>query len=203
MNPFDAAQHKNMIYIGKVQKAVNFAIKIHEVDQKQKRKGKDVAYIFHPLAVGLILSQAGADEDVIVAGILHDTVEDSIDGKKVTPGILREEFGEKVTELVMSVTENKELSWEERKQGTIENIKGFSNDSLLLKSADVISNVSEIIDDYSQNGYKNFEEFSAPEPKKENTIQSYLNVINAILIRWPENLLKDDLLFLSEKLTKI
>jgi len=192
-----------MIYIGKIKKAVNFAIKVHEIDQKQKRKGKDIAYIFHPLAVGLILSQVKADEDVIVAGILHDTVEDSIGGKKVTPRILKEEFGENVAELVMSVTENKELPWEKRKQETINNIKGFSNGSLLLKSADVISNVSEIIDDYNQNGYKNFEEFNAPKPKKENTIHNYSDTINAILIRWSENPLKDDLLFLNEKLTKI
>jgi len=192
-----------MVYIGKLQKAVNFAIKVHEVDQKQKRKGKDVAYIFHPLAVGLTLSQIGADEDVVVAGILHDTVEDSVEEKKVTPEILKEEFGKRVADLVMSITEDKGLTWRERKQKELEEIKKLSHDSLLLESADLISNVSEIVEDYAQDGYKDFKDFSAPEPKKENTIQHYLNVMNAILMVWPANPLKEDLLFLSKKLTKI
>lgn len=192
-----------MVYTGKLQKAVNFAIKVHEIDQKQKRKGKDVAYISHPLTVGLILSQAEAAEDLVIAGILHDTVEDSAQEKKVTPEILEKEFGERVTELVMSVTEDKRLSWEERKQKTIERIKGFSNDALFLKSADIISNVSEIVDDFSRDGYKDFKNFSAPEPKRENTIQNYLNVMNAIMESWSENPLKDDLKFLSEQLSKI
>ncbi len=192
-----------MIYIGKLQKAVNFAIKVHEVDQKQKRKGKDVAYISHPLAVGLILSRTGADEDVVIAGILHDTVEDSVKENRATPEILKEEFGERVADLVISITEDKGFAWEERKQKMLEKIKEFSNDSLLLKSADLISNVSEIVDDYGRDGYKDFEDFSAPEPKKENTIRHYSNAMNAILTAWPENPLKEDLLFLSKKLTKI
>jgi len=43
--------------ISKIQKAIKFAVKTHEVYQKQARKGKDVSYITHPLTVGLILSQ--------------------------------------------------------------------------------------------------------------------------------------------------
>ena len=192
-----------MIYIGKIQKAIDLAIKVHEIDQKQKRKGKDTAYIFHPLAVGLILSRVDADEDVIAAGILHDTIEDSIKEKKITGEKLKEEFGGKIAELVESVTEDKSLPWEERKQKVIESIKEFSNNSLLLKSADIISNLSEMVDDYDQTGYKNFEHFGAPEPKEKNVIQNYLNVIETISASWPDNPLKDDLLFLSNKLTKI
>ncbi len=70
-----------MIYTQKIQHAIRFAIKTHEGYQKQKRKGKDVPYITHPLTVGLILAKAGANEDVIIAGILHDTIEDSIEEK--------------------------------------------------------------------------------------------------------------------------
>ena len=69
--------------VTKIQKAIKFATKTHEVYEKQKRKGKDIAYIIHPLTVGLILSSVGADEDLVCAGILHDTIEDSIPAKKV------------------------------------------------------------------------------------------------------------------------
>ena len=106
-----------MIYTSKIKKAIKFATKTHEVYQKQKRKGKDIAYITHPLTVGIILSQAKASEDVIVAGILHDTIEDSTDEKKVTIEMIEERFGKETSNLVLSVTEtDKSLSWEERKK---------------------------------------------------------------------------------------
>ncbi len=70
-----------MILTPKIRSAIRFAIKTHEVDQKQARKGKDIAYIGHPLTVGLILARAGANEDTIIAGILHDTIEDSTAGE--------------------------------------------------------------------------------------------------------------------------
>ena len=81
-----------MIYKPKIQHAIRFAIKTHEIYQKQKRKGKDIPYIIHTLTVGLILAKAGVSEDVVIAGILHDTIEDSIDKKKVTKEMIIERF---------------------------------------------------------------------------------------------------------------
>ncbi len=138
------------------------------------------------------------------AGILHDTIEDSTLEKKVTFEMLEERFGTNIAELVSSVSEkNKELSWEERKKASIEHIKDFSHDSLLLKSADVISNVSEIIDDYNKEGDSVFERFNSPEPKKENTIEKQLNVINMIISCWSENPLALELNNLKDKLKLI
>ena len=113
-----------MIHTQRIQKAIRFAIKTHEVYQKQKRKGKDIPYITHPLTVGLILARAGADEDTIVAGILHDTIEDSAPGKKVSREMIAERFGVNVAQLVESVSEpNKELPWDERKRNACDRIK--------------------------------------------------------------------------------
>ena len=53
--------------------AIEVAIKAH---QNQVRKGTDIPYITHPLAVGIILAKAGCSDEVIIAGILHDTLED-------------------------------------------------------------------------------------------------------------------------------
>lgn len=78
----------SMIFTPAIKKAIFFSVKTHEVYQKQKRKGKDIAYITHPLTVGLILARANAPEDVVIAGILHDTIEDSVDNKKVTREML-------------------------------------------------------------------------------------------------------------------
>lgn len=51
--------------------AISFAVNAHE---GQKRKGKEVSYITHPLSVGLLLASSGAEEEIVIAGILHDTI---------------------------------------------------------------------------------------------------------------------------------
>lgn len=195
-----------MKYTHKISKAIKFSIKTHEVYQKQKRKGKDIPYITHPLTVGMILSLAGASEDVVIAGILHDTIEDSTDEKKVTKQMLSERFGENVAELVNSVSEvkkdstAKERSWEERKAEALEHIKHFSNDSLMVKSADIISNGSELIDDYDKDGEDVFLRFNAP---KEKIIQHSLQAITTILKQWKDNPLADDLQNVARGLQEI
>ncbi len=190
-----------MIYTLKIQRAIKFAIKTHEIYQKQKRKGKDVAYITHPLTAGLILALANAPEDVVVAGILHDTMEDCPECKQVTEEMLTERFGDHVAKLVLSVTEtDKGASWEERKSVALEHIAHFSHDSLLLKSGDMLSNGTEIIADYARHGDKLFDHFSQP---KEVMLQHQLKVIDAILTRWSENPLKDDLMALAKNLKEI
>lgn len=182
---------KGIIYTLRVKNAIRFSIKTHEIYQKQKRKGKDVAYITHPMTVGTILAMAGAREDVVIAGILHDTIEDSIEEKKVDEKMLRDRFGKKVMEIVKSVSEDKDCyDWEERKRRAREKMKKFNHDSLLVKSADVISNVVELIDDYLINGDEIFKRFGGP---KEKVIANYLKVMEIILKRWKGNPLAQDL----------
>ena len=190
-----------MKYTTKIQKAIKFATKTHNQYQQQKRKGKETPYIVHPLTAGIILSLANASEDVIVAGILHDTIEDSIDEKKVTAKMIKERFGKEVMALVLSVTEkDKSLSWEKRKDEALKHIKGFSSEAVLVKSADVISNVSELIDDYEKYGDDIFKRFNA---SKEKIIQAQLKVISALVSRWPESPFASDLAFLASGLSGI
>ncbi|EKE21131.1 MAG: metal dependent phosphohydrolase [uncultured bacterium] len=192
---------KNLIYNLRVKNAIRFSIKTHEVYQKQKRKGKDIAYVTHPLTVGIILAMAGAREEVIIAGILHDTIEDSIKEKKVDEKMITTRFGKKVAQIVVSVSEdNKTLNWEERKSKARENIKKFKHNSLLVKSADVISNVTELIDDFIVCGDEAFSRFGGP---KERVIANYLEVMKIILEKWPQNPLSKDLKNLSIEFKKI
>jgi hypothetical protein len=180
-----------MIYTEKIRTSIKFAIKTHDLYQKQTRKGKNISYISHPLTVGIILARAGASEDVVVAGILHDTIEDSVPEKKVTWEMLNERFGPIVADLVQSVTENgKDESWGERKRHAREQIKDFSPESLLLKSADILSNGSELLDDYARYGDEVFERFSAP---KDKFIKHQLDSIALVLECWPDNPLAPDL----------
>ncbi|MCX6795146.1 MAG: HD domain-containing protein [Candidatus Falkowbacteria bacterium] len=187
-----------MIYTKRIQKAIKFAAKTHGEYQQQLRKGKVLPYISHPLSAGIILALAKASEDVIIAGILHDTIEDSVEEKKVTPEMLEERFGKNVSQLVLSVTEqDKGLSWEDRKEQALEHIRKFSHDSLLVKSADVISNVSELLDDYERYAEETFLRFNAP---KEKIIQNQLKVISTILSSCENNPLAEDLKKLADDL---
>lgn len=165
-----------------IRSAIKFSIKTHEVYQKQKRKGKDIPYITHPLSVGLILAKAGAPDHIIAAGILHDTMEDSIPEKKVTKEMLVERFGLSVAGIVEDVTErDKKLPWKQRKLEALEHIKTLEGPSLWVKSADVINNVSEILDDYSKGKDEVFLRFNAP---KKDIVENYQAVIDALIKRW-------------------
>lgn len=184
-------QEINLLYTPLLHKAFHFSILIHEVEQKQKRKGKDVAYVTHPIQVGFLLAKAGASDEVIAAGFLHDTLEDSAESDKVTKEELVKEFGQEVADLVDAVTEkNKSLPWDKRKAAALEEIKKFSNEALLVKSGDVLSNVSELLSDFYNDGDKTFKRFNAP---KKKIIAHAQEVIDTILEKWPDNPLATDL----------
>jgi (p)ppGpp synthase/HD superfamily hydrolase len=84
------------------------------------RKGIEAPFITHPFAVAMILARAGFDEDIIAAGLLHDTVEDA----GVTIAELRRHFGDAVADIVAGCSEpDKSLPWEDRKQHTLEALR--------------------------------------------------------------------------------
>lgn len=120
-----------MIYSDKINQAIGFATKVH---QGQVRKGKNVSYIVHPLSVALILSRVTQDEDIIVAGVLHDTIEDCDPHGSVTKEIIEAQFGQHVAQMVDDVTEkDKNLPWLERKLQALEHINNMDNDSIFTQ----------------------------------------------------------------------
>ena len=160
---------------------------------------------FIVVSMPLLYGQSGALQNgnfhVIVAGILHDTIEDSIAAKKVMAEMITERFGSQVADLVLSVTKtDKSLSWDERKQEALEHIKDYSQESLLIKSADIISNMSETLDDYLRYGEEVFARFNAP---KEKVVDHQFKTINIIIDLWPENPLAPDLLRLADGLKSL
>jgi (p)ppGpp synthase/HD superfamily hydrolase len=186
--------------------AIRLALETHEIHQKQKRKGKDIPYITHPLTVGFILALAGAEPAVIKAGILHDTMEDSVDEKKVTFALLARKFGPTVANTVREVTEpNKRSSWKVRKEQALAHLETMDDASLWVKSADLISNVSEILDDHTRDGDEVFGRFNA---LKADIIANYLAVMRVLIRKWTErdgteNRMKADLKSLSVSLSAL
>ena len=103
------------------QKAKEFAINAHK--GQIRKSDPDKPMIIHPISVGNLLEEYGFDDNVISAGYLHDVVEDT----DYTIDDIRKEFGDDIANLVMCATEpNKKLSWEERKQDTIDRVKKYS-----------------------------------------------------------------------------
>src|SRR6266567_4013183 len=95
------------------QKALSFAAEAHA---RQERKGTDFPYVSHPIRVAEILDRFGCSEDAIVAGFLHDTIEDA----SVTVNDIGATFGPRVAALVAAVSEpDKSLPWKTRKKQTI------------------------------------------------------------------------------------
>ncbi|CVI66056.1 GTP pyrophosphokinase rsh [Clostridiales bacterium CHKCI001] len=135
-----------------VHKGIEFAVRAHG---QQKRKGSDLLYIVHPFETALILSQAGANETLICAGLLHDTLEDTA----VTYEQLQQEFGTAVADLVQSRSEDKLKTWEERKLATVNGIQNLTYEQKLLLCADKLSNMRSIAADYQMIGEKLWERF--------------------------------------------
>lgn len=119
-------------------KAITFATQKHKL---QDRKSDGASYIIHPLDVMNRLIQAGVvDEDVLIAAVLHDTVEDT----DTTFDEIEELFGVEVKMLVKEVTDDKSLDKVTRKKLQIKHAKHASNGAKLIKLADKLSNLSDL-----------------------------------------------------------
>ncbi len=121
-------------------KAIAFAADKH---RNQRRKDKDASpYINHPIALADVLAnEAGIDDqNVLIAAILHDTIEDT----ETTQQELSRLFGDKITAIVLEVTDNKDLPKAERKRLQIEHAPHASRGAKLIKLADKICNIRDM-----------------------------------------------------------
>jgi guanosine-3',5'-bis(diphosphate) 3'-pyrophosphohydrolase len=121
-------------------RAIDFAAKKH---RDQRRKDADATpYINHPIELAELLIQQIGDDDlpVIIAAVLHDTVEDT----RTTPEELAEHFGAGIRDIVMEVTDDSSLPREQRKQQQIEKAAHCSYPARLVKLADKICNLRDM-----------------------------------------------------------
>lgn len=181
-----------LIFNAKIQEAIDLASKAHN---GQKRKIGGAPYVVHPLAVGLILARIGADEETIIAGVLHDVLEDSkMEGFEE---MILEKFGKKVLWIVKELTENKKLPWKERKQSVIDHISEMHKEALLVKSADVLHNIADLVFHIQIKGKRVFRSFSAT---KEEMFGRYKKLTAKLKKTWKENPLLPDLQNILKKL---
>lgn len=155
-----------------IEEAIAFATEAHE---GQFRKGTTRPFILHPLEVGEIVSSMTDDAEIIVAAILHDTIEDC---EQISEQCILEKFGERVADLVLQESEDKSKTWMERKSHTIEKLKTAPKEIQMIGLADKLSNMRDIDRDYPECGENLWNRFRM---KDKNVIGWYYKSIRDVL----------------------
>ena len=145
-------------------RAIIFAVHAHAGTE---RRGKGYPYIVHPMEAVEIVATMTADQELLAAAALHDTVEDT----EVTVEQIRAEFGERIASLVADESDvmpegmTEEASWHQRKQAAIDRLSKASHDAKIVALGDKLSNMRAIARDYAEIGDALWNRFHAKDPK--------------------------------------
>lgn len=151
-----------------------------ELHCRQTRKGEEgIPYISHLLGVASLVLEAGGDEDMAIAALLHDAVEDQ--GGYETLDRIRERFGQRVAHIVEGCTDDftghDHIGWCERKTSYIEHLREESDEETRIVSlADKVHNARTILLDYIEQGDSIFSRFRA---RKDGTLWYYRALVEA------------------------
>jgi len=162
-----------------IYQAIHTALVAHG---NQKRKLDYDQYVAHPLEVGMLLAKYQQPDDIICAGILHDTLEDTT----LTYKMLQQDFGTDIANLVNAVTEqDKSLSWHERKTRYITQINTYQShplfeNILLIVCVDKLTNLTNIASYKKQLGDALWEKFNAGKSEQQWYYQNILTCLNPI-----------------------
>lgn len=185
---------------------VNLALKVaSRAHRDQMRKGTDIPYISHPVAVAMIVSGYTTDEDTIVASILHDILED-VEPTVYSETDMRNDFGDEVVKIVKDVSEDKtagepEKSWIERKKGYLAHLDSLEDEKpLIVSTADKIHNLTDILEEYERIGDSIWQKFNASKNDELWFYTEFLKIIDKKQI--PEQM-KNDLALLVDRLKNI
>lgn len=132
-------------------RAIIFAVKAHH---DTERRGKGFPYIVHPMEAVEIVSTITADQELLAAAALHDTIEDT----DVTVEQIRAEFGDRIADLVHAESDrfidgvSEADSWHDRKQAAIDRLADASLDAKIVAMGDKLSNMRAIWRDYQTRG---------------------------------------------------
>ena len=169
-------------------KAIHFAADKHA---GAVRKGTTRPYIEHPLEVMMILNKMEADKNLLMAGLLHDTIEDT----DATYMDIKNIFGRDGASLVAVHTKNPDFTWEQVRKHKIAELKVAGIRAKMLVLADMTANLRSMYKDYKKNGEQLWERFNAPKEKQtwyygamkdnlkelqghDQTVETYLEMLN-------------------------
>jgi (p)ppGpp synthase/HD superfamily hydrolase len=184
--------------------AVEYARQLHT----EYRKGTDVPYMAHLLGVAsLVMGEAGGrvpvTEDMVIAALLHDTVEDH--GGMPRLRDVEKRFGANVARMVAGLSDtfaedhNRKEGWEERKNAYLERLRNESDDVLLISAADKLYNAKSILDDRRLIGDAVWQRFQRGSRQQ----LWYFHLLLAVFRANPTNKIVDDFERVVHELTEL
>lgn len=160
--------------------ALMFAEAAH---RDQRRKGTEIPYVSHLMAVCSLVLEHGGDEDQAVAALLHDAIEDQ--GGPEMEARIQEKFGERVAKIVRACTDadtEPKPPWRERKEAYLAALPHKPDDALLVSMADKLHNATAILEDHREIGDALWDRFKGG---KAGTLWYYERLVEVFLERMP------------------
>src|SRR5271166_5570815 len=170
----------------RLQRAFRYAAEQHD---GQTRKQSAVPYLSHLMAVASLVLEAGGDEDMAIAALLHDVVEDC--GGLPRLREVRKQFGPRVAKIVEGCTDSfgePKPEWVERKKDYLREVKHADVETRLVSASDKLHNVRTILADYRQDGEAIWTRFSG---KKEGTLWYYRALSDEYQRRSPNRITRE------------
>lgn len=178
---------KSEIKLGpRFQRAFEFAVKQHA---GQTRKASSIPYIAHLMGVASLVFEAGGDEDLAIAALLHDVVEDC--GGAPMLKQIRRRFGSKVAKIVDGCTDAYQIPkppWHDRKVSYINRLKTEDDETRLVSAADKLNNVRSILSDYRVIGESVWSRFNGG---RDGTLWYYRTLRDEFLRSKPNRITRD------------
>jgi (p)ppGpp synthase/HD superfamily hydrolase len=173
---------ENTVLGEKFEEALIFATQTHN---KQFRKSTKIPYISHLMSVTALVLEYGGSEDVAIAALLHDAVEDQ--GGQEMANEIRQRFGEVVAKIVLDCSDTDEMPkppWRNRKEKYLEHLKSANPMSVMVSAADKLHNIRCILSDYRQIGDEVWKRFNAG---REDLLWFYFTFGQIISDKMPKN----------------
>jgi (p)ppGpp synthase/HD superfamily hydrolase len=155
----------------------------------QARKASTVPYLAHLMGVASLVLEFGGDEDMAIAALLHDVVEDC-GGAPMLKQVQRR-FGPRVARIVAGCTDSDTYPkppWRERKETYIQHLRDADVETRLVSAADKLNNVRSILADYREVGESVWDRFTGA---REGTLWYYRALLEEFLRRKPNRLVRE------------
>jgi (p)ppGpp synthase/HD superfamily hydrolase len=181
------AEDRNAARLGpRFNEAFVFAAEKHA---GQTKKGTGVPYLSHVMGVAGLVLEAGGDEEMAIAALLHDVVEDC--GGMQALKEIEEKFGRRVAHIVDGCTDSygsPKPPWRERKEKYLTRVRDEDDETRLVSVADKVHNTRAILMDYREIGNKVWDRFAG---KRDGSLWYYRALADEFQRRGPNRLTRE------------
>ncbi|MGA9305170.1 MAG: HD domain-containing protein [Candidatus Sulfotelmatobacter sp.] len=180
-------QGKHRVKLGpRFLRAFQFAAEKHS---GQTRRASSIPYIAHLMGVASLVLEFGGDEDLAIAALLHDVVEDC--GGAPMLKEVRRKFGSRVAKIVDGCTDSDtepKPPWRPRKEAYIQHLRSADAETRLVSAADKLNNVRSILSDHREVGESIWDRFNGG---REGTLWYYRALLEEFLRGEPSRLIRE------------